>query len=105
MDRPAAVVDPDVGAALPAPTLDRPGRGRPAVAWLTAMGAVATAEVVSAWIGREAAIKWPNDVRVDGRKVAGILVEHPASQGLAAPTAPAADGDGRGLPTSRGLPR
>jgi BirA family transcriptional regulator, biotin operon repressor / biotin---[acetyl-CoA-carboxylase] ligase len=48
-------------------------------AWLTALGAVATAEVVSAWIGREAAIKWPNDVRVDGRKIAGILVERPAS--------------------------
>ena len=50
-------------------------------AWLTAMGAVATAEVVSAWTGREAAIKWPNDVRVDGRKIAGILVERPSSHG------------------------
>ena len=28
--------------------------------------------------GREARIKWPNDVRVDGRKVAGILVERGA---------------------------
>jgi BirA family biotin operon repressor/biotin-[acetyl-CoA-carboxylase] ligase len=43
--------------------------------WLTALGAVATAEVVSEWTGRAAAIKWPNDVRVDGRKIAGILVE------------------------------
>lgn len=51
-----------------AETLD--GRG-----WLTALGAVAVAEVVSTWTGREARIKWPNDVRVDGRKVAGILVE------------------------------
>lgn len=51
-------------------------------AWLTALGAVATAEVVSAWIGRDAAIKWPNDVRVDGRKIAGILVERPAPHGL-----------------------
>jgi BirA family transcriptional regulator, biotin operon repressor / biotin---[acetyl-CoA-carboxylase] ligase len=50
-------------------------------AWLTALGAVAIAEVVSAWIGREAAIKWPNDVRVDGRKIAGILVERPAAHG------------------------
>jgi BirA family transcriptional regulator, biotin operon repressor / biotin---[acetyl-CoA-carboxylase] ligase len=47
-------------------------------AWLTALGAVAVAEVVSEWTGREAAIKWPNDVRIDGRKVAGILVERGA---------------------------
>jgi BirA family biotin operon repressor/biotin-[acetyl-CoA-carboxylase] ligase len=43
--------------------------------WLTALGAVAAAEVVSAWTGREARIKWPNDVRVDRRKIAGVLVE------------------------------
>jgi len=43
--------------------------------WLTALGAVATAQVVVAWTGRDATIKWPNDVRVDGRKIAGILVE------------------------------
>ncbi|MEO6811511.1 MAG: biotin--[acetyl-CoA-carboxylase] ligase [Isosphaeraceae bacterium] len=43
--------------------------------WLTALGAVATAEVVEAWTGQPARIKWPNDVRVEGRKVAGILVE------------------------------
>lgn len=43
--------------------------------WLTALGAVATAEVVEQAAGREARIKWPNDVRVDGRKIAGVLVE------------------------------
>jgi BirA family transcriptional regulator, biotin operon repressor / biotin---[acetyl-CoA-carboxylase] ligase len=43
--------------------------------WLTALGAIATADVVSAWTGRDATIKWPNDVRVGGRKIAGILVE------------------------------
>lgn len=43
--------------------------------WLTALGAVAVAEVVARFSGREPRIKWPNDVRVDGRKVAGILVE------------------------------
>ncbi len=44
-------------------------------AWLTALAAVATAELVTAWTGRAARIKWPNDVRVEGRKIAGILVE------------------------------
>lgn len=53
---------------FPPPRLDDPG-------WLTALGAVATAEVVETWTGQPARIKWPNDVRVDGRKVAGILVE------------------------------
>jgi BirA family biotin operon repressor/biotin-[acetyl-CoA-carboxylase] ligase len=43
--------------------------------WLTALGAVATAETVADWTGREVTIKWPNDVRIDGRKIAGILVE------------------------------
>ena len=47
-------------------------------AWLTALGAVAVAEVVRDATGADARIKWPNDVRVDGRKVAGILVERGA---------------------------
>ncbi|MGE5754129.1 MAG: biotin--[acetyl-CoA-carboxylase] ligase [Planctomycetaceae bacterium] len=46
-----------------------------ATGWLTALGAVAAAEVVADWTGREARIKWPNDVRVEGRKIAGVLVE------------------------------
>jgi BirA family transcriptional regulator, biotin operon repressor / biotin---[acetyl-CoA-carboxylase] ligase len=43
--------------------------------WLTALGAVAAAEVISSWTGGNARIKWPNDVRLGGRKIAGILVE------------------------------
>lgn len=46
--------------------------------WLTALGAIAVAEVVSSYIKAEARIKWPNDVRVNGRKIAGILVERGA---------------------------
>ena len=47
-------------------------------AWLTALGAVAVSEVVRSSTGRDARIKWPNDVRVGGKKVAGILVERGA---------------------------
>src|SRR5262249_26794716 len=42
-------------------------------AWLTALGAAAVAEVVAEFAGADARIKWPNDVRVDRRKVAGML--------------------------------
>jgi BirA family biotin operon repressor/biotin-[acetyl-CoA-carboxylase] ligase len=59
-------------------------------AWLTAMAAVATAELVSESTGCDARIKWPNDVRVEGRKIAGILVE----RALAPRPAGSPDGDG-----------
>jgi len=52
-----------------------PSPGLAGTPWLTALGAVATAEVVADWTGLDARIKWPNDVRVGGRKIAGILVE------------------------------
>lgn len=48
-------------------------------AWLTALGAVAAAEIVETATGRQARIKWPNDVRVGGRKIAGVLVERGAA--------------------------
>ncbi len=38
-------------------------------------GAVAVAEAVGETIGLPAAIRWPNDVLVEGRKVSGVLVE------------------------------
>ena len=58
--------------------------------WLTVLGAVAAAGLVADWTGREARIKWPNDVRVDGRKIAGVLVERaikPAADARAPETA------------------
>lgn len=45
------------------------------VCWMTTLGAVAAAEVVEQFTGRPADIKWPNDVRVAARKLAGVLVE------------------------------
>ncbi len=41
---------------------------------LTLVAAVALAEALREF-GTEAAIKWPNDVQIEGRKVAGILTE------------------------------
>ncbi|MGO9569196.1 MAG: biotin--[acetyl-CoA-carboxylase] ligase [Desulfomonilaceae bacterium] len=39
------------------------------------MTSIGVAETVEASIGRPAQLKWPNDVLVDGRKIAGILLE------------------------------
>jgi BirA family biotin operon repressor/biotin-[acetyl-CoA-carboxylase] ligase len=42
---------------------------------LTSLAAVAVAELLRDELDLPARIKWPNDVRVDGQKVCGILVE------------------------------
>jgi BirA family transcriptional regulator, biotin operon repressor / biotin---[acetyl-CoA-carboxylase] ligase len=73
--------------------------------WLTSLGAVATAEVAATWTGREVTIKWPNDVRVGGRKIAGILVERVlAPRPIAASTGSATTSQaGRGVVIGIGL--
>lgn len=47
---------------------------------ITLMGAVATALAVRNACGVQAAIKWPNDILVSGRKVSGLLTEMSAEQ-------------------------
>jgi BirA family biotin operon repressor/biotin-[acetyl-CoA-carboxylase] ligase len=42
---------------------------------MAAAGAVGCAEAVERFLGRMVGIKWPNDVMVEGRKIAGLLVE------------------------------
>jgi BirA family transcriptional regulator, biotin operon repressor / biotin---[acetyl-CoA-carboxylase] ligase len=42
---------------------------------LTLMSAVALADAVEAFLGYAPAIKWPNDILVGGKKLAGILTE------------------------------
>jgi len=51
---------------------------------LTAMASLAAAEAVERAAGLTTAIRWPNDVTVAGRKMAGVLVER---RGAAASTA------------------
>jgi BirA family transcriptional regulator, biotin operon repressor / biotin---[acetyl-CoA-carboxylase] ligase len=47
---------------------------------LTTWAAVALADAIEDSLGLAAAIKWPNDVHLSGRKVAGILAESGADQ-------------------------
>ena len=42
---------------------------------ITLTAAVALAETIASFIAQPATIKWPNDILVDGRKLAGILTE------------------------------
>lgn len=42
---------------------------------LSLLAGLAAAEAVEAHLGRPVGVKWPNDVIVDGRKIAGVLVE------------------------------
>lgn len=63
------------GSALAFSLVLRPrGLSGEAVSGLAAIGALAVAEALEAQ-GAPARIKWPNDVLLEGRKVAGVLVE------------------------------
>ena len=53
----------------------RPGIAAADVTGITACAAVAVAQTIEQLSGQEAAIKWVNDVYVQGKKVCGILTE------------------------------
>lgn len=44
-------------------------------AWLTLIGGIAAAEAIKAGADLDVRLKWPNDVRHAGRKLAGVLTE------------------------------
>ncbi len=61
------------GRSLLFSVLLRPGAGQ--LPQLSLVAALAAAEAIEAACGSPAAVKWPNDILLDGRKVAGILLE------------------------------
>jgi BirA family biotin operon repressor/biotin-[acetyl-CoA-carboxylase] ligase len=50
--------------------------------WLPLLAGVAVARALRAQAQVDAVLKWPNDVLIDGRKVAGLLAEAVAPDGL-----------------------
>ncbi len=62
------------GTALLCSVLLRPPAGS-RIAQLSLVGGLAAAQTVEDALGRPVQLKWPNDVLVDGRKVAGVLAE------------------------------
>ncbi|HEX3897717.1 MAG TPA: biotin--[acetyl-CoA-carboxylase] ligase [Mycobacteriales bacterium] len=62
-------------AGLTFSALLRPSLDMAHLTLLPLIAGLATVEAVSAVCGIEAMLKWPNDVLVDGRKLAGLLVE------------------------------
>lgn len=64
------------GAALAVSVLLRRLPAIPERGWIPLLAGAAMADAVAAAIGdHDVAVKWPNDVLVDGRKICGILAE------------------------------
>ena len=71
------------GRSLYASLLLRPRTGGAALGVLTTAAGLAIAEAIEGLYALRAELKWPNDVTVGGRKLAGILVETVVAEGRA----------------------
>jgi len=70
------------GTQVAVSVLLRPGAVSPTLfGWLPLVTGLAVRDALAAEGGVDATLKWPNDVLVDGRKLAGILVEMTTVQG------------------------
>ncbi|GAB4525338.1 MAG: hypothetical protein Fur0018_09690 [Anaerolineales bacterium] len=63
------------GAGLAVSVVLRPAEEAASPLRLTGLGAVCIAQALRQSLGLAAQVKWPNDVLLEGRKVAGVLVE------------------------------
>jgi BirA family biotin operon repressor/biotin-[acetyl-CoA-carboxylase] ligase len=73
------------GTSLLTSILVRPALPRALLATFSPTAAVATAEALERVAAVAARVKWPNDVLVGGRKIAGILLESRSVAGAVAP--------------------
>ena len=67
---------------LMATLLIAPGVSAPEAARLSFVAALAVHDLVSAHARAPVRVKWPNDVLVDGKKIAGILLESSGQEGV-----------------------
>jgi BirA family biotin operon repressor/biotin-[acetyl-CoA-carboxylase] ligase len=63
------------GTALALSVLVRGALRHPLASWLPLLVGLTLAEALDEQVGARVALKWPNDLLLDGRKVCGILVE------------------------------
>lgn len=63
------------GTSLLFSILLRPRLRPPQIPWLTMIVSLAALDGIREVTGVEAALKWPNDVLIDGRKAGGVLTE------------------------------
>ena len=73
------------GTSLLASIIVRPRLSQALLPTLSPMTAVATAEALRRVAPVAARVKWPNDVLVGGKKIAGILLESRARSGMSQP--------------------